>query len=366
MTEGDALRRAVISDPDDDTPRLIFADWLDENGQTDRAAFIRLQVESARAEPFGLQARAAEDRANRLLDSYLDAWTEHLRSHFAEAPRFRRGFVEHVVLEPIAFEHAFAEIVESEPLQSLNVIRHQEESEWFSLLPIFETPKLRQIRQIELTSRNGFIHDEYTALIKSPNLGRIQRLSLRGSAIYPPWLTEMLVSDAFPELIGLDLADITNLGPGLLNALNRATHRELKFLDASRVKFTSEQLQRVLATKSLQQVEELRLGFAGLGESGPLSHLDIGWVIPWNQLTILDLAGQRLGDDAIKEITSQSEASALRWLGLSNNGLGSEAVRLLTTSKHLTLNYLDVRGNGFTSNAINALQQRFPEAVIMR
>ena len=33
MTEREALLRAVCENPDDDTPRLVFADWLDENGE---------------------------------------------------------------------------------------------------------------------------------------------------------------------------------------------------------------------------------------------------------------------------------------------------------------------------------------------
>jgi uncharacterized protein (TIGR02996 family) len=45
MTERDALYRAIITAPDDDTPRLVFADYLDENGEPDRASFIRVQVE---------------------------------------------------------------------------------------------------------------------------------------------------------------------------------------------------------------------------------------------------------------------------------------------------------------------------------
>ena len=34
----------IRDEPAEDGPRLIFADWLDENGQPDRAEFIRLQV----------------------------------------------------------------------------------------------------------------------------------------------------------------------------------------------------------------------------------------------------------------------------------------------------------------------------------
>jgi uncharacterized protein (TIGR02996 family) len=45
--EWEAFRSAIVADPDDDTPRLVAADWLDEHGDPDRAAFIRIQVELA-------------------------------------------------------------------------------------------------------------------------------------------------------------------------------------------------------------------------------------------------------------------------------------------------------------------------------
>lgn len=38
----------IIAHPDDDTPRLIYADWLDEQDKTARAEFIRVQCELAR------------------------------------------------------------------------------------------------------------------------------------------------------------------------------------------------------------------------------------------------------------------------------------------------------------------------------
>jgi uncharacterized protein (TIGR02996 family) len=40
MTERDALLRAECANPDDDTPRLVFAEWLQENGEEARAEFM--------------------------------------------------------------------------------------------------------------------------------------------------------------------------------------------------------------------------------------------------------------------------------------------------------------------------------------
>jgi uncharacterized protein (TIGR02996 family) len=57
MTEEAALRAAIIAEPDEDTPRLAYADWLDENrpdetpspaqGSSARAEFIRVQCRLA-------------------------------------------------------------------------------------------------------------------------------------------------------------------------------------------------------------------------------------------------------------------------------------------------------------------------------
>ncbi len=55
MTHPDwpAFLAAIVADPDDDTVRLVAADFLDENGHADRAAFIRVQVALARLEAPG-------------------------------------------------------------------------------------------------------------------------------------------------------------------------------------------------------------------------------------------------------------------------------------------------------------------------
>ncbi len=44
MTDQDAFIRAIVEDPADITPRLIYADWLEERGHP-RAEFIRVQCE---------------------------------------------------------------------------------------------------------------------------------------------------------------------------------------------------------------------------------------------------------------------------------------------------------------------------------
>src|SRR4051812_5383520 len=42
MSRADALLAAIAEAPDDDAPRLVYADWLEEHGDDARAEFIRV------------------------------------------------------------------------------------------------------------------------------------------------------------------------------------------------------------------------------------------------------------------------------------------------------------------------------------
>lgn len=42
-----AFLEDIARNPDDDAPRLIYADWLEDNGNPERAELIRLQIENA-------------------------------------------------------------------------------------------------------------------------------------------------------------------------------------------------------------------------------------------------------------------------------------------------------------------------------
>jgi uncharacterized protein (TIGR02996 family) len=66
----DALLQAIIGSPHDDGLRLVYADFLEENGQPDRAAFIRVQIELANL------PQADERRAS------LEAKERELPGHF--------------------------------------------------------------------------------------------------------------------------------------------------------------------------------------------------------------------------------------------------------------------------------------------
>lgn len=48
MNMEEAFLQDIIAYPEDDTPRLIYADYLSEHGQEERAEFIRAQIERAK------------------------------------------------------------------------------------------------------------------------------------------------------------------------------------------------------------------------------------------------------------------------------------------------------------------------------
>jgi uncharacterized protein (TIGR02996 family) len=123
-----ALLAAVLARPDDDTPRLVYADWLEEQGDGTRAEFIRLQVE--------LQVRCGDEspptlqtprdlglyaRSRELFNAHAHEWVEHFAwvnkdgsvtahppgataaSVHGAAYRFRRGFVEEASMAPASW-----------------------------------------------------------------------------------------------------------------------------------------------------------------------------------------------------------------------------------------------------------------------
>lgn len=88
----------IVANLDDDTPRLVYADLLEERGQDRTAQFIRLQVERARLPDWG--PRASE------LDAALDRLWDHRPTaipvpEWARFVGYRRGFPTSAVVRPL-------------------------------------------------------------------------------------------------------------------------------------------------------------------------------------------------------------------------------------------------------------------------
>jgi uncharacterized protein (TIGR02996 family) len=115
-----AFLEAVLRDPEDDTPRLVYADWLDERGQADRAEFIRLQCQLEQL-PQGDERRGAlEAREFQLLAGHRKGWAGPIKS-WARRWEFRRGFVEGVRMRADAFVRHADELFTRAPLRRLDL-----------------------------------------------------------------------------------------------------------------------------------------------------------------------------------------------------------------------------------------------------
>src|SRR4051812_38161141 len=109
-----AFLAAILDAPDDDAPRLIYADYLLEQGDP-RGDFIHVQYQLARLPEHAPEAPALRRQEQDLLAAHGEAWAGPVGTH-ARSYAFRRGLLEYADLDAGVFlEHAAA-LLDSAPL----------------------------------------------------------------------------------------------------------------------------------------------------------------------------------------------------------------------------------------------------------
>ncbi|VTR96253.1 Repeat-companion domain TIGR02996 OS=Singulisphaera acidiphila (strain ATCC BAA-1392 / DSM 18658 / VKM B-2454 / MOB10) GN=Sinac_4455 PE=4 SV=1 [Gemmata massiliana] len=110
MSTEDAFVHAILNDPDDDTARLVFADWLEEHDRESHAELIRVQCELARMPKQSREPKAKARRAQlaarekELLrqPEFFPTWPEGLPKPWYDGSRpgsgapkqkYERGFI---------------------------------------------------------------------------------------------------------------------------------------------------------------------------------------------------------------------------------------------------------------------------------
>ena len=83
-TEPDGFLTRIREQPDDDGPRLIYADWLDEQNDP-RGEFIRTQLALARLPDFDRRRPELERLESKHLSRHESLWSEPFRG-FEQAP----------------------------------------------------------------------------------------------------------------------------------------------------------------------------------------------------------------------------------------------------------------------------------------
>jgi uncharacterized protein (TIGR02996 family) len=140
MNERDALMRAICEHPDEDTPRLVFADWLQEHGDEARAEFIRLEIQLARGQYQPSEEARLKRRVKKLLTTHGPRWQKEIGG-FGKAI-FRRGFLAHTAIHVDDLERALA----SAPFDLIEL-----EGE-VNLVAILQLPGIARLRYLNLSN----------------------------------------------------------------------------------------------------------------------------------------------------------------------------------------------------------------------
>src|SRR5580704_765397 len=121
------LIEQVLAAPDDDAPRLVYADWLVLRGDP-RGEFIQLQCRLA-AEPDDANRRAMRVAENKLLAAHETRWLAPLRDALPAPLRFEqykfehvRGFVERAKLTLSCLPHVPALVARAPGLRTLALV----------------------------------------------------------------------------------------------------------------------------------------------------------------------------------------------------------------------------------------------------
>jgi uncharacterized protein (TIGR02996 family) len=178
MPDHAAFLAAVCAHPEDDGPRLVYADWLDEQGDP-RGEFIRAQIELERLPPDDASRPRLKARCRELLKRHRSAW---LVPGIPDRS-FHRGFVEELtVSEPLRLDDVLA-VFHRTPVRVLQVRRR---SLPFPLSDLVGRPEVRSLSWLDL---GGTLvgDDGAAAIARSPHLVRLTRLWLNSwmDAEYP-------------------------------------------------------------------------------------------------------------------------------------------------------------------------------------
>lgn len=377
MTDHDALLAAICDNPDDDTPRLVFADWLEEHDQPERAAFIRAQIELAQAppwEPFAVLCkwrRTDWHRGQPFRNTLPSVDGFHIEWH-SEA--FRRGFGWRLnVRSQIAWEQMGQQLLGRVPVGEMHL--------WGATLDEWRqfaaSPVVSQLRRLHF-ALNPI--EPLRALREHPQaLGITDLFFDRASGAGMPEVMEDLLASPLGQVlrglhfrVGYESLDL------LIDMLGSAAR--LERLSFTTMGLTPELIHRLTSTKIPQHVRELHFhnerslgnegirvlagnftpGLQSLTCSNIQLHADgveaLARAEPLTDLCRLNLSQNTLSPRATKVLAESRSLRGLRSLILNQCTIGDKGIRHLTRSKFWhNLVELDLRGNPISQAGVALL-----------
>ena len=200
------LLEDVLEHPQDDAPRITYADWLDERCEP-LGEFIRVQCRLARLPANHLCVLELERREHELLAEYERDWVEDLAG-MVDWWTFRRGFVEEIGTSTDKFLRHACSLFQRAPIQEVHLCGVRDRME-----PLAASAFLQRATYLDLS--NNVVRDQGARLLAdSRYLAHIRGLNLSSSGIGDAGLKALAASPHLSELRELYLGDnrISNNG----------------------------------------------------------------------------------------------------------------------------------------------------------
>ncbi|MGL6094672.1 MAG: TIGR02996 domain-containing protein [Fimbriiglobus sp.] len=220
------LLAAVLANPDDDLPRLVFADFLEETGvpaNVARAAYLRGQIE-AEVHPPGTGPRLEWNRRlaglrDRFRDEWDAAFADPTDWHGFRVER-RRGFVDEVAVGLPRFTQLGRRMFAAAPVRVLRITDGGEPEQWqaFGNADFLGGLRVLQVGPRVLELRVHFDLREATEFFPRPahrafaalRLDRLTRFDLSNNnldMVDVQVLLDAVPIGAFPLLTEIDLSN---------------------------------------------------------------------------------------------------------------------------------------------------------------
>jgi uncharacterized protein (TIGR02996 family) len=308
----------IVANIDDDTPRLVYADWLEENGHNDRSEFIRVQVERTRLPAWDPAQVRLRLREQALLKQHGKEWLAELPAiKGARWEGFRRGIVAEVSFDTFEAMRKLAhDCRASAPVEAISVYwpRRRESRK--------EVPPIAELRELTLHGRP--FDKEAGWLAASPQLSTLRSLSVLG--LDPDDLSKLIKS---PHLTGLRVLRL--LSNGLGNAGVRA----------------------LTSAPTLTALEELDLSgpgyYEGYYQDPLITEAGLDLLAAWPGLASvrsLTLDGSNIGGAGLRFLLGSPHALGLRELSLRSARLDGPALAAFVSARpQLRLETLDLGAN---------------------
>jgi uncharacterized protein (TIGR02996 family) len=195
------LLEGVRTNPEDDAVRRVCADWLDKNGEPERAAFVRAQLDRAALPPGDGRRAALHGDELRLLAEHAGEWLAG--PPLLRRSRFRRGFVEYLTGSAAELVEQAAEAFALAPIREVRISKLGERPGLGAALAAL--PVWQHVEAVSLDDMEGdpAPREEVLAFFGGPHLRQVRRLTLMCGACDAEVFRQLLALPALQRLEAL-------------------------------------------------------------------------------------------------------------------------------------------------------------------